>query len=138
MAAGLLSAGGTWRGPALGAVLAAATAAPLALLPPVAARAAAANLLTLIAAVYVGMAMAGASRRFLVIQITGAAGFFLLAVLGLWLDGWWIVAGLVLHGLWDLPHHQHPAGVVPAGYPGLCAVYDWVLVLFLAALFGAV
>jgi hypothetical protein len=36
--------------------------------------------------------------------------------------------GLVLHGVWDALHHPRAVTTrVPAWYPPLCAVYDWVL-----------
>ena len=36
--------------------------------------------------------------------------------------------GLVLHGIWDIAHHPNAINTkVPAWYPPLCAVYDFLL-----------
>ena len=123
-----------------GLLLAGATAALLAWLEPALGRAVAANLLTLIAAIYVGFGLATADWRQVALQGAGAAGFTAMAVLGLWLSVWWLVAGLLLHGFWDLGHHRGgvPGAQTPKGYPLFCAVYDWALAAGLLWVFGLV
>ena len=120
------------RSIATGLLLAAVTAAFFALLPNDWARGAAANLLTLIAAIYVGFALASHGRLSLVRQVAGCAAFVALALIGLWVSWWFIVAGLALHGLWDYLHHgEHGHGVVPRWYVPFCAWYDWAVAAFL-------
>lgn len=121
------------RSIAIGLLLAAVTAIFLALLPDDWARGAAANLLTLIAAIYVGFALASHGRLNLIRQVAGCAGFVALALAGLWFSWWFIVAGLALHGLWDYLHHgDHGHGVVPRWYVPFCAWYDWAVAAFVA------
>lgn len=110
----------------------------LALLPPQWARGATANLLTLIAAIYVGFALASEDQLALFRQAAGCALFLALALLGLWLSWWFLVAGLALHGGWDVLHHgERGQGVIPRWYVPFCAAYDWVLALFVAFFFAA-
>lgn len=109
----------------------------LALLPEEWARGAASNLLTLIAAIYVGFAIASKGQLNIPKQVAGCAFFVTLALLGLWLSLWFLVAGLALHGVWDCLHHgEHGHGVVPRWYVPFCAVYDWVVALFIALFFA--
>ena len=125
------------RGAAVGLGLALVTAAVLALLPHEWARGATANL-TLIAAIYVGFSLASAGRLALVKQAAGCAVFVALALLGLWVSWWFLVAGLALHGGWDFLHHgERGKGVVPWWYVPFCAAYDWALAVFVALFLAA-
>ncbi|MEF8792637.1 DUF6010 family protein [Thiohalorhabdus sp.] len=126
------------RGQAAGLLLGAAIGGVLAFLTEEVARAAAANLLTLIAAIYLGFGLASGKPEKVLVQGLGAGAFFALAVLGLWLSTWWIVAGLVLHGLWDLGHHGREGAVreIPEAYPLFCAFFDWGLALGLVLRIG--
>lgn len=89
-------------------------------------------LLSVIGAIYVGFALAD-GRPSVVAQEVSVAGFFiLLAALGLWVNPYLWVLGLLLHGVWDWLHH--PQGVktrVPDYYPPLCVIVDGSLALFL-------
>jgi hypothetical protein len=117
----------------IGLVFAVATCVGLALLPAHLARGAASNLLTLIAAIYVGFSLASAGRLSLLRQVLGCAFFVAFALLGLWFSWWFLVAGLALHGLWDFVHHgERGHGVIPRWYVPFCAVYDWILAVFVA------
>lgn len=117
----------------IGLGLAGATCGALALLPAEWARGAAANLLTLIAAIYVGLSLASNGRLALANQVAGCTVFVALALLGLWVNWWFIVAGLALHGGWDWLHlGKYGHGVVPRWYVPFCAVYDWAVALFVA------
>ena len=89
-------------------------------------------LLVLIAAIYVGFALSDGRPRELAIEIVGAGGFVLMALLGLWVSPYWLVAGLFLHGIWDVLHR--PTGIqtqVNRWYPPLCLVYDWLIAGYL-------
>lgn len=122
----------------IGALLAAATCAALWPLDEPLARGVVSHLLTLIAAIYVGFALASQGKLALWVQVGGCAGFVALALAGLW-KGWlWLVLGLALHGVWDFVHHgERGQGVVPVWYVPACASYDWVLAAFVALRFMA-
>ncbi len=91
-------------------------------------------LLTLIAAVYVGFALQGDFTAGVWPELAAAAGFTLLALLGLWLSPWLIVAGLGLHSVWDILHHNGVGFLktrAPQWYIPFCVGYDWLLALLL-------
>jgi uncharacterized membrane protein YeaQ/YmgE (transglycosylase-associated protein family) len=83
--------------------------------------------LAAIGAIYLGFAFADGRLSILLIEMTVATGFIVLAFLGLWQAPLFITVGLVLHGLWDLAHR--PRGVttrLPVWYPAFCAAFDFV------------
>lgn len=89
--------------------------------------------LMVIASYYVLFAAMGASSRTLVIEILVACGFLLAAALGFRKSLWFVVAGLVGHGVFDFFHHvfiQNPG--VPAWWPGFCLAFDALLGVVLA------
>lgn len=91
-------------------------------------------LLTLIAAVYIVFALQNRLAAGVGLELIGVVSFTLLALAGLWASPWFIVVGLVLHGVWDVLHHNGWDVVktkVPQGYIPFCAGYDWLLALFL-------
>lgn len=117
----------------LGFGLAASTCLLLWMLPPEVARSVVSHLMTLIGAVYVGFALAAPDRMSVARQVAGSGLFMGLALAGLWLSAWYLVAGLVLHGLWDLAHHrEHEHGTMPRWYVPACASYDWAVAVFVA------
>jgi hypothetical protein len=92
------------------------------------------TVLIVIACYYVLFAVMGATGRTLAAEIVVAAGFSLLAVLGFKGSPWFVVAGLVGHGVFDFVQHrliENPG--VPHWWPGFCAVFDVVFGLCLAA-----
>jgi hypothetical protein len=120
-----------------GTALAVATCVLLALLPLEWARGAVSNLLTLIGAIYVGFALTSKGRLNVFKQIAGCVFFVAFALLGLWMSWWFLVAGLALHGVWDYLHRgKHGHGVVPKWYVPFCALYDWVVAIFVAVFFA--
>jgi hypothetical protein len=83
--------------------------------------------LTLIASIYIGFAFTDGRVWIVVLELSVATGFVVLALLGLWVAPALLAVGLVLHGLWDLAHR--PRGVktkIPKWYPSFCAAYDFV------------
>lgn len=91
-----------------------------------------------IGAVYVGFAISDGRRKWVVIEVAVAAGFLTLAALGLWVSPVYLGAGYFLHGGWDIFHHSPQplkTHVVP-WYPPFCAVYDWVVAVFIFVRFG--
>ncbi|MEL6269488.1 MAG: hypothetical protein AAFR22_06730 [Chloroflexota bacterium] len=112
----------------LGVGLAAVTAATLTVLSPDKRVDVAALITMLIASIYVGFGIADGRPRHLMIEIVGLTFFSGLTLLGLWVSPFWLVAGLMLHGVYDLIHHP---GAIPteiaAWYPPFCAIYDWLV-----------
>lgn len=85
-------------------------------------------LLAFIAAIYVGVALAGGSVVVIVVQSIAAVAFIFIALLGLWESPLWLVAGYFIHGLWDALHHwRRQRMALPAWYPPACLVYDWLV-----------
>lgn len=122
----------------IGIVLAVATSLGLMLLSEEMARGAVSNLLTLIATIYIGFALASHGKLSVRKQVFACCVFVVLALLGLWYSWWFSVAGLVLHGGWDfLYHRERGHGVVPIWYAPFCAVYDLSVALFVAFWFAA-
>lgn len=91
--------------------------------------------LMITATYYVLFAVMGASARTLVQEIAFACGFFLLGVAGFKRTGWFVAAGLVAHGIFDLvrPAFIHNPGV-PHWWPGFCMAIDFALGAILAGL----
>lgn len=90
-------------------------------------------LLAFAAAVYVGFAETDPEAGRTRLQWAVALAFTGMALLGLWLSPWLLVAGWVLHAGWDLLHHR---GVIrtrtSAWYPGGCLAFDLIVAVFLA------
>jgi hypothetical protein len=89
--------------------------------------------LVLIAAVYIGFAVA--DGRLLVISVeTGIASLFVIvgaaAVTG---SPWLLVAGLTAHGLKDLWQHRRHFVANTRWWPPFCLVVDWVAAAVIAA-----
>lgn len=117
----------------LGLALAVPSCALLWPLPPEYARGAVSHLVTLIAAVYIGFALASNGQLSLRRQVLGCTLFVALALAGLWFGWIWLVLALALHGAWDFLHHgERGHGVVPPWYVPACAAYDWAVAGFVA------
>ncbi|MGY1693714.1 hypothetical protein ACI780_02290 [Geodermatophilus sp. SYSU D00814] len=88
--------------------------------------------LTLIAAVYVGFAVADGRRHVLAVEVAVASAFVVLAAAAVPASGWLVVAGLLGHGLKDL--WQHRTGFVAGTrwWPPFCATVDVVAAALVA------
>lgn len=80
-------------------------------------------------ALYLGFVIVQPSARgfaveaaFLLVCLGLAAGSRRLALL--------LPVGYLFHGLWDLRHATLLTEYVPSGYPEICVVYDWCLMLY--------
>lgn len=58
-------------------------------------------LLTVIGSIYIGFALADGRTKVMVQELSAASLFILLAALGLWVNPYLWVLGLLLHGVWD-------------------------------------
>tara|TARA_B100000614_G_scaffold238396_1_gene237216 strand:- start:1908 stop:2324 length:417 start_codon:yes stop_codon:yes gene_type:complete len=89
--------------------------------------------LGIIAAIYVGFAIADGRPGELVIETGNALFHAVMAVAGMWVTPWFLVIGYTTHGVWDLLHHH--GGVrttVPGWYVPFCVVVDWIVALYVA------
>ena len=88
--------------------------------------------LVLIAAVYVGFAVADGRRGVLAVETVVTSAFVILAAVAMTGTPWLLVAGLVGHGLKDL--WQHRTGFVAGTrwWPPFCVSVDWVAALLVA------
>ena len=90
--------------------------------------------LAIIAAIYIGFALAERDATNLVIEVAFAVAIVAVVFIGLEQSRYWLAGGLVAHGVWDLlHHHSHPVlgtREVPRWYPPACLVYDFPLAIF--------
>ncbi|WP_448618650.1 hypothetical protein [Geodermatophilus sp. URMC 65] len=93
--------------------------------------------LTLIAAVYVGFAVADGRRHVLIAEAAVASVFVVAAASAELGSAWLIVAGLAGHGFKDL--WQHRTGFVAGTrwWPPFCATVDWVAAALIAVTLAA-
>ena len=89
--------------------------------------------LTLIAAVYIGFAVADGRRHVLAVETAVASIFVVVAAAAVPGSAWLIVAGLAGHGVKDL--WQHRTGFVAGTrwWPPFCAAVDFVAAALVAA-----
>jgi hypothetical protein len=93
--------------------------------------------LTLIAAIYIGFAVADGRSRVIAVETVVAAVFVVLAAAGVTGPAWLLVAGLAGHGCKDL--WQHRTGFVAGTrwWPPFCATVDFVAAALIAVLIAA-
>ncbi|MES2834939.1 MAG: hypothetical protein V4707_09565 [Pseudomonadota bacterium] len=90
-------------------------------------------ILTVIAVVYELFAVMGGSGTALVLELAPTTIFICAAVLGFRTSLWWVVAGLIGHGVYDIFHpaiFTNPG--VPVWWPMFCMAYDVAAGVFLA------
>lgn len=89
--------------------------------------------LIIAALIYVGFTARGASFRWLVLEIAGAATFTFLALLGLKISALILAFAWAAHAAWDvLLHKLLDAAFVPDWYPLACLSFDLVLAAYIA------
>ena len=92
-----------------------------------------ATVLVVIATYYVLFAVQGASTRTLALEIIVSSVFSAIAVLGFRTNFWFVVAGMIGHGVFDFLHQlfiENPG--VPVWWPGFCLAFDVIFGSFLA------
>ena len=82
--------------------------------------------LTLIAAVYVGFAVADGRRTVVAVEVGVASGFVAVAVAATTGSPWLIVAGLVAHGVKDFWQHRTQFVAGTRWWPPFCGAVDGV------------
>jgi hypothetical protein len=97
-----------------------------------------ATVLLVVASYYLLFAAMAKSTDALVAECFPVVLFVAAAALGFRRTPWLLVAGLALHGVFDLIHHlviTNPG--VPAWWPGFCMAYDVTAAAYLAVLLVA-
>jgi hypothetical protein len=84
-------------------------------------------LLTLIAAVYIGFAVADGRPKVIAVESTVAGAFVLLAAAGVTGSAWLLVLGYVGHGLKDFWQERRHYVASTRWWPPFCATVDWLV-----------
>ena len=90
--------------------------------------------LPLIAAVYIGLAVADGRPRVIAVETVVAAAFVVVAAVGVTGPAWLLVAGFVGHGFKDLWQHRRQFVANTRWWPPFCLVVDWVAAAILVVL----
>jgi hypothetical protein len=88
--------------------------------------------LTLIAAIYIGFAVADGRPRIIAVETGVAAAFVVAAAAGVTGSAWLLVAGLAGHGLKDLWQHRTGFVANTRWWPPFCATVDFVAATIIA------
>jgi hypothetical protein len=90
--------------------------------------------LALIAAVYIGFAVADGRPRVIAVEVGVAAAFVVVAAAGVTGPAWLLVLGFVGHGGKDLWQHRRQFVANTRWWPPFCLVVDWVAAAILVVL----
>ena len=90
--------------------------------------------LTLIAAVYIGFAVADGRPRVIAVETVVAAVFVVVGAAGVTGPAWLLVAGFVGHGFKDLWQHRTQFVANTRWWPPFCLVIDFVAAAILVVL----
>lgn len=88
--------------------------------------------LALIAAVYIGFAVADGRPKIIAVESAVAAAFVVAAAVAVTGPAWLLVAGLAGHGLKDAWQQRTQFVVNTRWWPPFCAAVDWTAALILA------
>jgi len=88
--------------------------------------------IALIAAVYIGFAVADGRPAVIAVETTVAGAFVVLAAAGVTGSAWLIVIGFVGHGLKDLWQHRHHYVANTRWWPSFCMTVDFVAAAIIA------
>jgi hypothetical protein len=90
--------------------------------------------LSLIAAVYLGFAVADGRPRVIAVEAVIAAAFVVVAAAGVTGPAWLLVVGFTGHGFKDLWQHRRHYVANTRWWPPFCLVVDWVAAAILVVL----
>jgi fucose 4-O-acetylase-like acetyltransferase len=93
--------------------------------------------ISLIAAVYIGFAVAGGRRSVITVEITVATVFVLVAAIAATASPWLLVAGLAGHGAKDLWQHRTGYVANTRWWPPFCVTVDWVAAVIMTVAISA-
>ena len=88
--------------------------------------------LTMIAAIYIGFAVADGRTRIIAVETGVAAAFVVVAAAAVTGSAWLLVAGLAGHGLKDLWQHRTGFVANTRWWPPFCATVDFVAATIIA------
>jgi hypothetical protein len=88
--------------------------------------------LVLIASVYIGFAVADGRPTVLAVESTVAGVFVVIGAVAITGSPWFLVLGLVGHGLKDLWQHRTHFVANTRWWPPFCMVVDWVVAAIIA------
>jgi hypothetical protein len=88
--------------------------------------------LPLIAAVYIGFAVADGRRHVLLVEVAVASVFVVVAAAAVAVSAWLVVAGLLAHGHKDLWQHRTQFVATTRWWPPFCADVDVVAAALIA------
>ena len=86
----------------------------------------------LIAAVYIGFAVADGRRAVIAVEITVAGAFVVLAAVGITGSVWLLVVALIAHGFKDLWQHRTHYVANTRWWPPFCLAVDWLAATIIA------
>jgi hypothetical protein len=89
--------------------------------------------ISLIAAVYIGFAVADGRPTVLVVEVAIASAFVLIAAVAVTATAWLLVLGYAGHGLKDYWQHRRQYVANTRWWPPFCAAVDWLVALVLIA-----
>ena len=90
--------------------------------------------IALIAAVYIGFAVADGRPRVIAVEVVVAAAFVVVAAAGVTGPAWLLVLGFVGHGFKDLWQHRTQFVANTRWWPPFCLVIDFVAAAILVVL----
>jgi hypothetical protein len=93
--------------------------------------------LSLIAAVYLGFAVADGRPRVIAVESTIAAVFVMLAAIGVTATSWLLVVGYAGHGLKDYWQQRRQYVANTRWWPPFCAAVDWLVAAVLVVAIAA-
>jgi hypothetical protein len=93
--------------------------------------------LALIAAVYIGFAVADGRRTVIAVESSVAAAFVVVAAAAVTGPAWLLVIGLAGHGFKDLWQHRRQFVANTRWWPPFCWAVDWVAAVIIAVAIAA-
>ncbi len=97
----------------------------------------AAGILIAIAFIYVGFALKDNPISLIILEISMAMMFFLLAIIGYTKRSSLLGYGIILHGVWDILHHNgwFVSTDIPVYWPVFCTIIDLIYGVYLLYIF---
>jgi hypothetical protein len=89
--------------------------------------------ISLIAAVYIGFAVADGRPKVITVEVAVASTFVLIAAVAVTATAWLLVLGYAGHGLKDYWQHRRRYVANTRWWPPFCAAVDWLVALVLIA-----
>ena len=87
--------------------------------------------ISLIAAIYIGFAVADGRPKVITVEVAVASVFVLIAAVAVTATAWLLVIGYAGHGLKDYWQHRRQYVANTRWWPPFCAAVDWVVALLL-------